>query len=93
MTYTITSCAATGTNCPVGSVTTEIVALYTTICPVTADAAPASGSGSSDLDSGSSGSGSNKGASEFVNLGHGALRLAQASIPSPPPLFSPRLSR
>jgi chitinase len=35
--YTITSCAATVTNCPakLGSVTTEIISLYTTVCPVT----------------------------------------------------------
>jgi hypothetical protein len=34
--YTITSCAPTVTNCPakLGSVTTEIVDLYTTVCPV-----------------------------------------------------------
>ncbi|RDW57758.1 hypothetical protein BP5796_12559 [Coleophoma crateriformis] len=31
--YTITSCAATVTNCPVGKVTTETTSLYTTICP------------------------------------------------------------
>jgi len=34
--YTVTSCAATVTNCPAkGHVTTEIISLYTTICPVT----------------------------------------------------------
>lgn len=33
-TYTITSCAPTVTNCPVGKVTTEVVAAYTTVCPV-----------------------------------------------------------
>jgi len=35
--YTITSCAATVTDCParIGSVTTDIISLYTTICPVT----------------------------------------------------------
>jgi len=34
--YTITSCAATVTDCPakLGSVTTEVVKLYTTVCPV-----------------------------------------------------------
>ncbi|KAI1448204.1 hypothetical protein F5Y02DRAFT_375252 [Annulohypoxylon stygium] len=32
---TITSCAASVTNCPVGKVTTETKSLYTTICPVT----------------------------------------------------------
>ncbi|KAI1778313.1 glycoside hydrolase family 16 protein [Hypoxylon cercidicola] len=32
-TYTITSCAATVTNCPVGSVTTE-VSVTTTVCPI-----------------------------------------------------------
>ncbi|TGJ78663.1 hypothetical protein E0Z10_g10105 [Xylaria hypoxylon] len=32
---TITSCAPTVKNCPVGQVTTETVSLYTTICPVT----------------------------------------------------------
>ncbi|KAH8675140.1 aspartic peptidase domain-containing protein [Ilyonectria robusta] len=31
--YTITSCAPTITNCPVGSVTTEVVTSYTTYCP------------------------------------------------------------
>ncbi|KAK6082021.1 endochitinase [Seiridium cupressi] len=37
-TYTITSCAASVTDCParMGQTTTEVVALYTTICPVTA---------------------------------------------------------
>jgi hypothetical protein len=37
-TYTVTSCAATVTDCPAkkGSVTTEYVSEYTTICPVTA---------------------------------------------------------
>jgi chitinase len=37
-TYTVTSCAATITDCPakIGSVTTETIALYTTVCPVTA---------------------------------------------------------
>ncbi|KAK7423552.1 hypothetical protein QQX98_001010 [Neonectria punicea] len=34
-TYTITACAATVTNCPVGHVTTETIAVTTTICPVT----------------------------------------------------------
>ena len=36
--YTITSCAPTVTNCPakLGSVTTEVISLYTTVCPVTA---------------------------------------------------------
>jgi len=35
--YTITSCAATVTNCPEkGQVTTDIISLYTTVCPVTA---------------------------------------------------------
>lgn len=35
--YTITSCAPTVTNCPakLGQLTTEIISLYTTICPVT----------------------------------------------------------
>lgn len=34
--YTITSCAATVTDCParMGQVTTDVVSLYTTICPV-----------------------------------------------------------
>ncbi|CAK7566016.1 MAG: hypothetical protein SEPTF4163_003947 [Sporothrix epigloea] len=35
-TYTITSCAPTVTNCPVGHVTTEVLTLFTTWCPVTA---------------------------------------------------------
>ncbi|CAK7274865.1 hypothetical protein SEPCBS57363_006384 [Sporothrix epigloea] len=35
-TYTITSCAPTITNCPVGHVTTEVLTLFTTWCPVTA---------------------------------------------------------
>jgi hypothetical protein len=34
-TYTITSCAPTVTNCPAGHVTTETVAVATTVCPVT----------------------------------------------------------
>lgn len=33
--YTVTSCAPTVTNCPVGHVTTETVGVYTTVCPVT----------------------------------------------------------
>ncbi|CAG8955135.1 hypothetical protein HYFRA_00007150 [Hymenoscyphus fraxineus] len=33
-TGTVTKCPATVTNCPLGSVTTETIALYTTICPV-----------------------------------------------------------
>ncbi|PNP53373.1 hypothetical protein THARTR1_06067 [Trichoderma harzianum] len=32
--YTITSCPPSVTNCPVGHVTTEVVELYTTWCPV-----------------------------------------------------------
>ncbi|KAF7960499.1 hypothetical protein EAE96_000179 [Botrytis aclada] len=38
--YTITSCAATVTDCPgrIGSVTTETISSYTTVCPVTATA-------------------------------------------------------
>src|SRR3954447_23787771 len=39
--YTITSCAPTVTDCPEkGSVTTEIVSLYTTYCPVEATMKP-----------------------------------------------------
>ena len=36
MIYTITSCAATVTDCPakIGQVTTETIALYTTVCPI-----------------------------------------------------------
>jgi hypothetical protein len=34
--YTVTSCAPTVTNCPVGHVTTDIITLYTTVCPVSA---------------------------------------------------------
>jgi chitinase len=36
--YTITSCAASVTDCPakIGKVTTDIISLYTTVCPVTA---------------------------------------------------------
>ncbi|CZS99079.1 uncharacterized protein RAG0_07559 [Rhynchosporium agropyri] len=34
--YTITSCALGIVNCPFGSVTTKTIALYTTICPVSA---------------------------------------------------------
>lgn len=36
--YTVTSCGSTVTNCPahLGSITTETIALYTTVCPVTA---------------------------------------------------------
>jgi len=35
--YTITSCAPTVTDCParIGQVTTDIISLYTTVCPVT----------------------------------------------------------
>ncbi|KAH7140972.1 hypothetical protein EDB81DRAFT_799230 [Dactylonectria macrodidyma] len=33
--YTVTSCAPTVTNCPVGHITTETVGVYTTVCPVT----------------------------------------------------------
>jgi chitinase len=42
--YTITSCAPTVTDCPakLGHVTTEIVSLYTTVCPV-AEATPTPG--------------------------------------------------
>lgn len=37
--YTVTSCAPTVTNCPgKGKVTTEIISLYTTVCPVSAPA-------------------------------------------------------
>jgi len=41
--YTITSCAPTVTNCParIGQVTTEIISLYTTYCPVAASATAA----------------------------------------------------
>jgi hypothetical protein len=39
--YTITSCAASVTDCPErGSVTTDIISLYTTICPVTETETP-----------------------------------------------------
>jgi chitinase len=36
-TYTITSCAATVTDCPgkIGKVTTEVIAISTTVCPIT----------------------------------------------------------
>ncbi|KAI8669769.1 CFEM domain-containing protein [Fusarium keratoplasticum] len=34
-TYTITSCPPEVTKCPVGSVTTETIAISTTVCPVT----------------------------------------------------------
>jgi chitinase len=55
-TRTVTSCAPTVTNCPGGGyVTTEVIALYTTVCPVTAtetktrspwtSSAPAGGAG------------------------------------------------
>ncbi|KAF9879431.1 putative endochitinase [Colletotrichum karsti] len=37
--YTVTSCAPTVTNCPVGQVTTKVVPWYTTVCPV-AEATP-----------------------------------------------------
>lgn len=35
--YTITSCAPEVTNCParIGKVTTDVISLYTTVCPVT----------------------------------------------------------
>jgi hypothetical protein len=40
--YTTTSCAAYVTDCPVGPyVTTEVVSLYTTVCPVSVTAAAA----------------------------------------------------
>jgi hypothetical protein len=32
--YTITKCLETVTNCPIGLVTTEILSLHTTICPI-----------------------------------------------------------
>ncbi|KPM36305.1 hypothetical protein AK830_g10274 [Neonectria ditissima] len=51
---TVTACPASVTNCPVGSVVTETVALYTTVCPVSAEATSTGGSGSgSGTDSGS----------------------------------------
>jgi len=34
-TYTISSCAPTVTKCPYGHVTTEVIPVYTTVCPVT----------------------------------------------------------
>jgi chitinase len=42
--YTITSCAPTVTNCPakLGQVTTDIISLYVTVCPVSEAAATAS---------------------------------------------------
>jgi chitinase len=40
-TYTITSCAPGVSNCPAGKVTTEVIALYTTVCPVAQSSAPA----------------------------------------------------
>jgi hypothetical protein len=58
-TYTITSCAATVTNCPaqLGKTTTEVIAVTTTVCPVTAATSTAtktsgsgSGSGSGEKD-------------------------------------------
>ncbi|KAK7415387.1 hypothetical protein QQX98_005926 [Neonectria punicea] len=49
---TITACPSSVTNCPVGSVVTNTVALYTTVCPVSAEATQTGGSGSgSDSDS------------------------------------------
>ncbi|KAI0095455.1 glycoside hydrolase family 16 protein [Daldinia grandis] len=48
-TYTITSCAATVTNCPVGAVTSEVT-LTTTVCPVSKEspsAIPSSSAGPS----------------------------------------------
>lgn len=41
--YTVTSCAPTVTDCParLGHVTTETIALYTTVCPVSAVATTA----------------------------------------------------
>ncbi|KAK3385648.1 hypothetical protein B0H63DRAFT_560211 [Podospora didyma] len=33
-TYTVTSCAPTVTNCPIGHVTTKVIAIGTTVCPV-----------------------------------------------------------
>ncbi|KAM0198205.1 hypothetical protein ACHAPI_004161 [Fusarium lateritium] len=40
-TYTITQCPPTVVNCPVGHVTTETIAVSTTVCPVTAHTEPA----------------------------------------------------
>lgn len=53
-TYTITSCAPYVTNCPVGKVTTEVMAAYTTVCPVEGTEAgkvpqPTAASGSGDV--------------------------------------------
>ncbi|KAI5462403.1 concanavalin A-like lectin/glucanase domain-containing protein [Mariannaea sp. PMI_226] len=42
--HTVTSCAPTVTNCPVGAVVTKTIALSTTICPVTEAQATATGS-------------------------------------------------
>jgi hypothetical protein len=43
--YTVTSCAATVTNCPakLGQVTTDTILLYTTVCPVTETEGSSSG--------------------------------------------------
>ena len=38
MVYTITACPKSVTNCPVGKLTTDIVSLYTTVCPVSGEA-------------------------------------------------------
>ncbi|KAF3058037.1 hypothetical protein GL218_05710 [Daldinia childiae] len=46
-TYTITSCAATVTNCPVGDVTSEVT-LTTTVCPVSKESSSAGPSPSSN---------------------------------------------
>lgn len=42
-TRTISSCLPTVTNCPYGQVTTETIAVYTTVCPVTQNKTPGSG--------------------------------------------------
>lgn len=69
--YTVTSCAPSVTNCPakLGSVTTEIISLYTTVCPV-ANQTPASpGSFSAPAGSKSSAPGSSVPASSAQSSG------------------------
>jgi chitinase len=68
--YTITSCAASVTNCPAkGSVTTEVIPLYTTVCPVTAT----EGSGVPSKPTGGAGAGASSGAGSGSGAGSESL--------------------
>jgi hypothetical protein len=52
--YTVSKCPPTVTNCPYGQVTTETIALYTTVCPVAEASAPATATGAPELGYGTS---------------------------------------